>query len=63
MGDRLECVFGYADGSNRQSLHKQAFPYECADVPDEGYPDGLTANLAVMKLRELSAKNSPFVWQ
>ena len=52
--------FGYADGSNRQSLHKQAFPYECADVPDEGYPDGLTANLAVMKLRELSAKNSPF---
>jgi arylsulfatase A-like enzyme len=36
-------------------------PFECADVPDEGYPDGLNANLAVWKLRELSAKNKPFI--
>lgn len=35
-------------------------PYECADVGDEGYPDGLTANLAVKKLNELTAKNEPF---
>lgn len=35
-------------------------PYECADVADEGYPDGLTANLAVKKLNELTAKNEPF---
>lgn len=46
--------FGYADGSNRQSRNKHVPPYECADVPDEGYPDGLTANLAVKKLRALS---------
>lgn len=52
--------FGYADGSNRQSRKKQVKPYECADVADEGYPDGLTANLAVKKLNELTAKNEPF---
>lgn len=52
--------FGYADGSNRQSCNKQVPPYECADVADDGYPDGLTANLAVQKLKELSAKEKPF---
>jgi arylsulfatase A-like enzyme len=44
--------FGYADGSNRQSRNRQVKPYEKADVADEGYPDGLTANLALKKLRE-----------
>ena len=38
--------FGYADGSNRQSRNLQVFPYECAKVPEGGYPDGLTTNLA-----------------
>lgn len=52
--------FGYADGTNRQSREKQVKPYECADVPDEGYPDGLTANLAVKKLKELASKDEPF---
>lgn len=52
--------FGYADGSNRQSRNLQVFPYECAEVPDEGYPDGLTANLAQKKLRELSDRQGPF---
>lgn len=52
--------FGYADGTNRQSCNKQVLPYECADVEDDGYPDGLTANLAVDKLKELSAKEKPF---
>lgn len=52
--------FGYADGSNRQSRNKQVPPYECADVDDEGYPDGLTARLAIGKLRELSQKEVPF---
>lgn len=52
--------FGYADGSNRQSRNKQVKPYECADVSDEGYPDGLTANLAVKKINELASKNKPF---
>jgi arylsulfatase A-like enzyme len=55
--------FGYADGTNRQSRNKQVKPYECADVADEGYPDGLTANLAVKKIKELairSAGGEPF---
>lgn len=59
-GTGWNAFFGYADGSNRQSREKQVPPYECADVPDEGYPDGLTANLAVKKLRELSGRKTPF---
>ena len=59
-GTGWNAFFGYADGSNRQSHKKQVPPYECSDVEDDGYPDGLTANLAVRKLKELSAKNKPF---
>jgi len=59
-GTGWNAFFGYADGTNRQSRNKQVKPYECADVSDEGYPDGLTANLAVKKLNELASKNKPF---
>lgn len=59
-GNGWNAFFGYSDGSNRQSKKKQVKPYECADVSDEGFPDGLTANLAVKKLNELAAKNQPF---
>lgn len=59
-GNGWNAFFGYADGTNRQSRKKQVKPYECADVADEGYPDGLTANLAVKKLNELTAKGEPF---
>jgi iduronate 2-sulfatase len=52
--------FAYADGSNRQSKKGEVKPYENADVPDEGYPDGLSANLAVKKLKELAKKDKPF---
>lgn len=52
--------FGYADGANRQSLNKQVKPYEAGEVEDDGYPDGLTANLAVSKLKELQNKEKPF---
>jgi arylsulfatase A-like enzyme len=52
--------FAYADGSNRQSRKKIVKPYECAEVGDEGYPDGLTAALAVAKLKELAAGEKPF---
>lgn len=52
--------FGYSDGSNRQNRNREVKPYECADVPDDGYPDGLTANLAVNKLKELLNKKQPF---
>ena len=52
--------FGYADGTNRNTLKKLVKPYECADVPDEGYVDGLTANLAIKKLGELKEKGKLF---
>jgi len=41
-------------------MKNQVKPYECADVDDEGYPDGLTANLALAKLKELAVRNQPF---
>ncbi|WP_052353494.1 sulfatase [Dyadobacter tibetensis] len=53
--------FAYADGSNRQSRKGKVKPYESAPVDDEGYPDGLTANLAVQKLQQLAVRNQPFV--
>ncbi len=52
--------FGYASGENRQSLNRQVKPYEMGNVDDPGYPDGLTAALAVQKLKELSEKGKPF---
>lgn len=59
-GNGWNAFFGYADASNRNSLKSQVKPYEAADVSDDGYPDGLTANLAVKKLKELGKKNQPF---
>ena len=52
--------FGYADGSNRNDRHKQVKPYEHAEVGDTGYPDGLTANLAVKTMKRLAEKEQPF---
>ncbi|MDX1285291.1 MAG: sulfatase, partial [Draconibacterium sp.] len=52
--------FGYADGTNRHTHDKNVYPYEMADVEDESYPDGLTANLAIQKLKELKEKDQPF---
>lgn len=59
-GSGHNAFFGYADCSNRNTLKKEVKPYEMADVSDEGYPDGLTANLAIKKLGELKDKNQPF---
>jgi arylsulfatase A-like enzyme len=59
-GTGWNAFFGYASGENRQSLHRQVKPYEMGNVNDEGYPDGLTAQLAVEKLKELSKKGKPF---
>lgn len=59
-GTGWNAFFGYADGSNRNERNYQVNPYEDADVPDEGYPDGLTANLAIKKLKELSENKKPF---
>ena len=52
--------FGYADGENRQSMKRMVKPYEVGNVEDEGYVDGLTAQLAITKLHELKKKDKPF---
>lgn len=52
--------FGYANSTNRNELKGEVKPYESGDVDDEGYPDGLTAKLAVKKLQELAGKKQPF---
>jgi iduronate 2-sulfatase len=59
-GTGWNAFFAYADGTNRQSHQGQVKPYENAPVADEGYPDGLSANLAVKKLQELAGKKQPF---
>ncbi|MCA9024581.1 MAG: sulfatase [Planctomycetaceae bacterium] len=46
-----DAFFGYADGSGR--VRGESPPIESADVPDEGYPDGLIAQAAIQKLSEL----------
>jgi hypothetical protein len=55
-GTGRNAFFGYASGENRQSMDRQVRPYEHADFADSGYPDGLTANLALQKLGELTQK-------
>ncbi|EAR02980.1 sulfatase [Maribacter sp. HTCC2170] len=52
--------FGYANGENRQSLDKNVKPYEAGNVKDDGYVDGLTAELSISKLRQLKMKDEPF---
>ena len=59
-GTGWNAFFGYASGENRQSLNRQVKPYEKADVEDTGYPDGLTAELALKKMNELVKKDNPF---
>jgi arylsulfatase A-like enzyme len=59
-GTGWNAFFGYANGSNRNTLNGQVKPYEKGDVDDDGYPDGLTAELAVSKLQELASKGRPF---
>ena len=59
-GTGWNAFFGYANGENRQSMDRQVKPYEKGDVDDLGYPDGMTAALAVRKLNELAEKDKPF---
>mgnify|MGYP006284773567 CR=1 FL=1 len=59
-GTGHNAFFGYADGTNRNALDKQVKPYEAADVGDEGYVDGLTAQVAIRKLKELEETGRPF---
>jgi len=59
-GTGWNTFFAYAHGKNRTDEQKNVRPYEAEDVPDEGYPDGLIANLAVEKLKKLARKDQPF---
>lgn len=59
-GTGWNAFFGYANGDNRNKLKGMVKPYENSAVDDESYPDGLTAKLAVSKLRELAGKDQPF---
>jgi len=59
-GTGHNAFFGYADGSNRNTLKGQVKPYEFANVDDNGYPDGLIAQTAIEKLTELGSRNQPF---
>jgi|WetSurMetagenome_2_1015567.scaffolds.fasta_scaffold54837_2 arylsulfatase A-like enzyme len=59
-GTGWNAFFGYADGRNRTGENHMVRPYECADVDDYGYADGLTAQLAVEKIKELSLHKQPF---
>lgn len=60
-GTAWNAFFGYADGTNRNSGRELSPPYERADVPDDAYPDGLIAEAAVRKLRELRERDQPFL--
>lgn len=58
--DGWDAFFAYADGTSRITEQRQVRPYEMADVPDEGYPDGLSAKLALEQLDSLAEGEKPF---
>lgn len=53
--------FGFADGSNRNTRKFEVPPYEAGEVDDQGYPDGIHADLALTKLDELAQGDAPFL--
>ncbi|NPA35726.1 MAG: sulfatase [Chlorobi bacterium] len=59
-GTGQNAFFGYADGTNRNELNNLVKPYEKGNVDDTGYVDGLTAELAIRKLKELKNRKQPF---
>ncbi len=52
-GTAWNAFFGYSDGTNRNQRQGQLPAFEMADVSDTSYVDGLIAEAAVEKLREL----------
>jgi arylsulfatase A-like enzyme len=61
---RQEIVHGYAYGkklrTDKDSNGNLQPPYEMADVPDDAYPDGTIATLAVQELQQRQKENKPF---
>ncbi len=60
-GNGWKAFFAYSEGKNRIDEKQQVLPYEKAAIADSGLPDGLNADLAVRKLKELKEKNTPFL--
>jgi len=63
--DPWGAFFCYADGSVRlygYGRNRSDTPaYESADVPDEGYADGLNAQEGIKQLRDLQQRGKPFL--
>ena len=59
-GTGWNAFFGYADGSNRQSRHKEVPPYEMSPGPDTIYPDGMITREALSLLDTLQNSGHPF---
>src|SRR5699024_11063722 len=55
-----DAFFAYADGESRTTKKGEVLPYEAGLVDDTGYPDGLTVELAIDKIKEVYQKNKPF---
>ena len=58
--DGWDAFFAYADGSSRITKEGDVKPYEKGDVDDEGYPDGLSAKLAIEQIDSLANIEGPF---
>lgn len=58
-GTGWNAFFGYADGSNRNSLDNQVKPYECGQGLDTLYPDAGIASEAVRQIRKMSISDAP----
>ena len=58
--DGWDAFFGYASGESRQTMNGNVPPYEKGNVDDAGYPDGLTAALAIEQLKKCSKTDQPF---
>lgn len=52
--------FAGSDGNSRLTLDGKMKPYENANVKDSDYPDGLTAQLAIDKIKKLANQDQPF---
>jgi alkaline phosphatase D len=57
-GSAWNAFFAYAGGKTR--IPGKTPAWENADVADEGYPDGLTAQEAIKNLQELKKSEKPF---
>ncbi len=53
-----DILHAYADGGTRDDGHNPAF--ESLDLPDESFPDGRLAKMAVSELELLAKKSEPF---